>query len=388
MNLDRPEARHQRGVHGRARRRRCTGPRALRRPGVRDPGRWRGRRARRCCSTGSASCRRSWRRRATGSGTATLEEALAAALDRPEVRPATRRRRGRRRARRAAGRARAVAAGPRRRGVRGRGPARRTGAHGRRRRLPLRPRLPGARTPPTRRCVPRSTSTRSTCGPSPRRAAVRDADGLHAYGDPRRRPALRPGWRSIGWSRSATRRPWPRWTARILAAGPRRVVAHGGRSAAADLAAAGVRGPGGRPRAAAVPVRGARGGASSRRPRRSSGWCWRAFAIGTIAVPAAGMGAIPAQLAAGLPDGVLRLGQRRRGGPRREPCGWTATSSPHGAVVVATDPVTAVVAAPRRGRAPDVRADHALLRGARPARARARRCTSTARAARWPTPWC
>ena len=52
---------------------------------------------------------------------------------------------------------------------------------------------------------------------------------------------------------------------------------------------------------------------------------WRAFALGTIAVPAAGMGALPAQLAAGLPDGVLRLGRRvdavrsrgRAGGRRR-----------------------------------------------------------------------
>jgi len=35
---------------------------------------------------------------------------------------------------------------------------------------------------------------------------------------------------------------------------------------------------------------------------------WRSFALGTQCVPAAGMGAIPAQLAAALPDGVLRLG--------------------------------------------------------------------------------
>jgi phytoene dehydrogenase-like protein len=78
---------------------------------------------------------------------------------------------------------------------------------------------------------------------------------------------------------------------------------------------------------------------------------WRAFAIGTIAVPAAGMGAIPAQLAAGLPDGVLRLGRRveavRAGAVRVDGDELSAR-----AVVVATDPVTASallpgVAAPR-----------------------------------------
>ena len=62
------------------------------------------------------------------------------------------------------------------------------------------------------------------------------------------------------------------WTARVLAGGPRRVAAHGGRSAADDLAAAGVRGPVARPVAAAVPVRECSARPSSRRPRRSCGW--------------------------------------------------------------------------------------------------------------------
>src|SRR3712207_8034272 len=40
---------------------------------------------------------------------------------------------------------------------------------------------------------------------------------------------------------------------------------------------------------------------------------WRSFARGTIAVPDAGMGALPTQLAGRLPAGVLRLGRRVEG---------------------------------------------------------------------------
>jgi cobalamin biosynthesis Mg chelatase CobN len=73
---------------------------------------------------------------------------------------------------------------------------------------------------------------------------------------------------------------------------------------------------------------------------------WRSFVIGTIAVPAAGMGAIPAQLAAGLPAGVLRLGQRVEAvGP-----GVVRTADAElaaRAVVVAADPVTAAALLPR-----------------------------------------
>ena len=72
---------------------------------------------------------------------------------------------------------------------------------------------------------------------------------------------------------------------------------------------------------------------------------WRAFAIGTIAVPNAGMGALPAQLAAGLPDGVLRTGRRvetvRAGAVRVDGDELGAR-----AVVVATDPVTAAALLP------------------------------------------
>ena len=74
-------------------------------------------------------------------------------------------------------------------------------------------------------------------------AAVRGADGLHTYGDPRRLPALAPRMtvdRLVPLRDKAT---LAAWTARVLAGGPRRVAAYGGRSAAVDLAAAGVRGP-------------------------------------------------------------------------------------------------------------------------------------------------
>jgi phytoene dehydrogenase-like protein len=181
-------------------------------------------------------------------------------------------------------------------------------------------------------------------------AAVRDADGLHVYGDPRRRPALTPRMALDPLVPLRDKAALGAWTARILAAGPRRVVAHGGRSAAADLAAAGVRGPV-VDRVLRPFLSGVLGEGELATSAAYVRLVWRAFAIGTIAVPAAGMGAIPAQLAAGLPDGVLRLGRRveavRAGAVRVDGDELSAR-----AVVVATDPVTASallpgVAAPR-----------------------------------------
>ena len=181
-------------------------------------------------------------------------------------------------------------------------------------------------------------------------AAVRDADGLHVYGDPRRRPALTPRMALDPLVPLRDKAALGAWTARILAAGPRRVVAHGGRSAAADLAAAGVRGPV-VDRVLRPFLSGVLGEGELTTSAAYVRLVWRAFAIGTIAVPAAGMGAIPAQLAAGLPDGVLRLGRRveavRAGAVRVD-----GDEFPARAVVVATDPVTAStllpgVAAPR-----------------------------------------
>ena len=134
------------------------------------------------------------------------------------------------------------------------------------------------------------------------------------------------------------------WTARVLAAGPRRVAAHGGRSAADDLAAAGVPGLA-LDRVLRPFLSGVLGEAELATSAAFVRLVWRAFAIGTIAVPDAGMGAIPAQLAAGLPDGVLRLGQRVEavtpGAVRVEGDELAAS-----AVVVATDPVTAAALLP------------------------------------------
>ena len=181
-------------------------------------------------------------------------------------------------------------------------------------------------------------------------AAVRGTDGLHTYGDPRRLPALAPRMtvdRLVPLRGKAT---LAAWTARVLAGGPRRVAAHGGRSAAVDLAAAAVRGPV-LDRVLRPFLSGVLGEAELTTSAAYVRLVWRAFALGTIAVPAAGMGALPAQLAAGLPDGVLRLGRRvdavRSGAVRVDGDELAAR-----AVVVATDPVTAAdllpgVAAPR-----------------------------------------
>jgi phytoene dehydrogenase-like protein len=182
-------------------------------------------------------------------------------------------------------------------------------------------------------------------------AAVRDAAGaLHRYADPRRRPTLLP--------RATVDRLLPlrgkvalaAWTARVLAVGPRRVTAVADRSAADDLAAA---------RVPSIVVdrvlrpflSGVLGEAELATSAAFVRLVWRSFVIGTIAVPAGGMGALPAQLAAGLPAGVTRLGRRVESvapGVVRADGEEIAAR----AVVVATDPVTATqllpgVAAPR-----------------------------------------
>ena len=130
----------------------------------------------------------------------------------------------------------------------------------------------------------------------------------------------------------------------MLAVGPRRVTAVADRSAADDLAAA---------RVPSIVVdrvlrpflSGVLGEAELATSAAYVRLVWRAFAIGTIAVPGAGMGALPAQLAAGLPDGALRCGRRveaMRPGPAPlvavRAGGEEITAR---AVVVAADPVTA-----------------------------------------------
>jgi glycine/D-amino acid oxidase-like deaminating enzyme len=173
-------------------------------------------------------------------------------------------------------------------------------------------------------------------------AAVRGPDGgLHTYG---KRPALIP--------RAAVDRLIPlrekvalaAWTARVLAAGPRRVTEHAERSAAADIAAAGVHTA--LDRVLRPFLSGVLADAELVTSAAYVRLVWRSFALGTIAVPAAGMGALPAQLAAGLPDGVLQL---------RRPVDAVRPGAVHAggaeiaarAVVVATDPVTAGTLVPR-----------------------------------------
>ncbi|MFF4084405.1 NAD(P)/FAD-dependent oxidoreductase [Streptomyces sp. NPDC001777] len=68
---------------------------------------------------------------------------------------------------------------------------------------------------------------------------------------------------------------------------------------------------------------------------------WRSMVRGTLCLPAQGIGAVPAQLADGLPDGVLRLGT-----PVAEVTGTgvlleDGSEVPARTVVVATDPATA-----------------------------------------------
>ncbi|BFO16373.1 hypothetical protein SHKM778_27610 [Streptomyces sp. KM77-8] len=73
---------------------------------------------------------------------------------------------------------------------------------------------------------------------------------------------------------------------------------------------------------------------------------WRSMVRGSLCLPAEGIGAVPAQLAEGLPDGVLRLGT-----PVAEVTGAGVLLSDGGevparAVVVATDPATAAALLP------------------------------------------
>jgi phytoene dehydrogenase-like protein len=64
---------------------------------------------------------------------------------------------------------------------------------------------------------------------------------------------------------------------------------------------------------------------------------WRTFALGTVCVPAGGMGQIPAQLAAGLPDGSVHCGVRVEA-VRTGAVVTGARTVRARAVVVATDP--------------------------------------------------
>ena len=182
-------------------------------------------------------------------------------------------------------------------------------------------------------------------------AAVRGADGLHTYGDPRRLP---------GAGASDDRRP-ARAAARqgdaggLDGPGPGRAVRAGSRRTAAG------RRPSTSPRPASADrcstgccgrsCPGSSARRSSRRPRRSCGWSGgRSPSARSRCRPPAW-----ARCRRSWPPGCRTAccGWAAGWTPSAAgPCGWTATSSPSRAVVVATDPVTAAellpgVAAPR-----------------------------------------
>ncbi|QNP67095.1 NAD(P)/FAD-dependent oxidoreductase [Streptomyces genisteinicus] len=68
---------------------------------------------------------------------------------------------------------------------------------------------------------------------------------------------------------------------------------------------------------------------------------WRSMARGTLCLPAEGIGAVPAQLAAGLPDGVLRLDTPVDAVTDSGVLLADGREQPAATVVVATDPATA-----------------------------------------------
>jgi phytoene dehydrogenase-like protein len=171
-------------------------------------------------------------------------------------------------------------------------------------------------------------------------AAIRGDDGaLHTFGNPLRRPGM-------AWPTAVDRLFGPldkarlvAWTAQVLATPPQRTAARIDRSAERDFAAAHLDGPVVEQflRPFLSGVLGERGLTTSAAYVRL---VWRCFALGTIAVPAKGMGAVPAQLADALPETALRTGRRvSRVEPGRvEVDGETLSAR---AVVVATDPRTA-----------------------------------------------
>ncbi len=171
-------------------------------------------------------------------------------------------------------------------------------------------------------------------------AAIRGSDGrLHTFANPARRPSTAWATATDGLFGVRDKAKLVAWTARVLAAPPQRTAGLIDRSGAADLAAAGLDGP--------VVERflrpflsGVLGESALETSAAFVRLVWRSFALGTIVVPGAGMGALPAQLAAALPDGVLRLGARVtavRPGAVTTADGELAARS----VLVATDPVAA-----------------------------------------------
>jgi phytoene dehydrogenase-like protein len=173
-------------------------------------------------------------------------------------------------------------------------------------------------------------------------AAVRTADGRrHELVNPlvdRRPGAL---WTSAtdGLLGPVDKAKLVAWTGRVLGAPPARSAARVDRSAIQELAVAGLAGAAAE-RFLKPFLSGVLGESELVTSAAFVRLVWRSFALGTIAVPGAGVGALPEQLAAALPAGVLRLGRAvhavEAGRVRTDDGELTAR-----AVVVATDPVTA-----------------------------------------------
>ncbi len=170
-------------------------------------------------------------------------------------------------------------------------------------------------------------------------AAVRDADGrLHRLLDPRRRPLSAVRTLLDGLLPARDKLRLAAFSARVVATPGRRIARDTGRTVAQALSAAGLDGEATdrliRPLFAGV--------LGERRLNTSAAFArlvWRTFVLGTVAVPSRGMAALPIQLAARLPSGVLCLGQRvtavRPGRVRTD-----EGELPARAVLVATDPLT------------------------------------------------
>lgn len=168
-------------------------------------------------------------------------------------------------------------------------------------------------------------------------AAIRGDDGgLHTFGNPLRRPGLAWATAVDGLFGPLDKARLVAWTMQVLATPPQRTAARIDRSAARDLAAAHLDGP--------VVERFLRpflsGVLGERELVTSAAYVrlvWRCFALGTIAVPAAGMGVLPAQLAEALPEKALWTGRRvTRVEPGRVAVDGETLSAR--AVVVAADP--------------------------------------------------
>ncbi len=172
-------------------------------------------------------------------------------------------------------------------------------------------------------------------------AAVRGPDGrLHTVGNPLRRPALAGPTLVDGLLPVRDKAALAAFTGRLLLTPPTRTKQRIDRTAARDLAAAGLGGPV-LDRFLRPFLSGVLGETELATSAAYVRLVWRGFALGTLAVPARGMGALPEQLAAGLP---VRTGTRvRRVAPG---AGGVEVHAGDGrlsarAVIVATDPRSA-----------------------------------------------